>query len=77
MRVTECNTPVAANVAAIVSEKGIKQSAIAKRIGVTDQQFSDMLNGRRIIKACDIPKIAEALDVEPNDLYRIKKMDIV
>lgn len=69
MNVMEYNTPVAANVAEIISARGLKKSPIAKRIGVTDQQFSDMLNGRRVIKACDIPRLADALGVEPNDLF--------
>lgn len=32
-----------------------------------------MLNGRRLIKACDIPKIAKALGVEINYLFGIEK----
>ena len=72
MNVKSYNAPIADTVAAIISEKGLKQSAVAQKIGVTAQQFSDMLNGRRIIKACDVPKIVEALSVTPNDLFEIK-----
>ena len=39
----------------------------------TPQELSDMLNGRRLIKACDIPRIAKALGVEINYLFGIEK----
>nr|DAH53147.1 MAG TPA: structural protein [Caudoviricetes sp.] len=32
-----------------------------------------MLNGRRLIKLCDVVAIAEALGVTPNDLFGIPK----
>ena len=48
----------------------MKQCAVAERVGVTNQMFSDMLNGRRLIKPCDIVAISKALDVTPNDLFK-------
>ena len=54
----------------IIKEKGMKQCAVAERVGVTNQMFSDMLNGRRLIKPCDIVAISKALDVTPNDLFK-------
>ena len=57
----------------IIKEKGIKQYAVANKAGYTKQQFNDMLNGRKIIKAIDILAIAKALEVSPNDLYGIKE----
>ena len=53
----------------IINQKGLKQSAIARKLGISDQKFSDMLNGRRIIKACDIPSLAAVLGVDPNALF--------
>lgn len=32
-----------------------------------------MMNGRRLIKLCDVVLIAEALGVTPNDLYGIEE----
>jgi len=57
--------------------KGFKQSVIAKRAGFTEQQFSDMLNGRKIIRAEFIPRIADALEVEPNDLFAAEQSEAI
>lgn len=55
----------------IINEKGLKQKAIANRIGWSERQFSDMMCGRRNISPEDISKICLALNVEPNDLISI------
>ena len=34
-------------------------------------ESNDMLNGRRLIKACDIPKFAKVLNVKLDDIYAI------
>lgn len=49
----------------------MKQSAIAKKAGYSIQQFSAMMNGRKIIKDTDILRIALALGVNPNELFNI------
>ena len=67
------NLPVSETVSELIGKKGLKQAAIAKKIGVTQQQFNDMLNGRRVIKVSDIPLLAQALEVTPNQLFRIKE----
>lgn len=71
MSIKSNNQPVADNVAKIISELGLKQRAVAKKAGFEAQVFNDMLNGRRLIKLCDVVVIAEALGVTPNDLYGI------
>lgn len=35
--------------------------------------LSDMISGRKIIKACDIVRIAGVLGVDPNYLFGIEK----
>lgn len=70
---TNNNSVVPKNIERIIKEKGIKQYAVANKAGYTKQQFNDMLNGRKIIKAIDILAIAKALEVSPNDLYGIKE----
>jgi len=57
------------NVVRIIDEKGLKKAGVAKRAGFTQQQLSDMLAGRKTIKAEMIPAICGALGCEPNDLY--------
>lgn len=47
---------------------GYKQCAIAERGGYGEKEFSNMLNGRKRIQVYDIPKLAKALGVTPNDL---------
>lgn len=60
---------VCENIKRIISEKGLKQKSVAVKAGFTDQQFSNLLNGRRICSAYDILRISNALDVLPNDLF--------
>lgn len=49
--------------------KGLYQKAVAERAGFTEQQFSDMLNGRKIIRAGYLPAIAKAIGVSVGDLF--------
>lgn len=73
MRIADFNTPAAENISRLINEKGLKQVYVAEKAGFTPQELSDMLNGRRLIKACDIPKLALALDVEINEIYEAGK----
>ncbi|MBM6879348.1 helix-turn-helix transcriptional regulator [[Clostridium] spiroforme] len=59
---------IAKNIKRIIREQGVKQYVIAQRAGYTDKQFSDMVNGRKIIVADDIIPIANALGCEPAEL---------
>ncbi len=69
MNISECNEPVATGFRKIIAAKGLKNIHVAEKAGFTSQELSDMLNGRRLIKACDVPKIADALGVEAGDIY--------
>ena len=42
---------------------------MAEKAGFTAQELSDMLNGRRLIKACDVPRLAFAMEVKEGDIY--------
>lgn len=70
MDIKGCNYPLDVGIGQIIVKKGLKQKAVAERCGWPQQVLSDMLNGRRLIKACDIPIIAQSLDVSVDDLYR-------
>ncbi len=70
MRVKDYNIVLPDNIVRIINEKGMKQCAVAKQAGYSKQQFSDMLNGRKIIKPCDALAIADVLRVEMNELYK-------
>ena len=67
--VSRYNAMLPENIARIIQERGFKQTAIAQRAGFTDQQLSDMLNGRKIIKPCDVVALSEALGVTTNELF--------
>ena len=69
MTIPECNGCVPGNIQRIISEKGYKQNAIARRAGLTDQQLSDIIKGRRIIKVSDVTALAAALGVGIPDIY--------
>ena len=59
---------IAENVKKIIEDKGVKHCVIAKRAGYSRQKFSAMLNGRKIIEGSDVIRLANALDVTPNDI---------
>lgn len=61
--------PIAIGIKKTILARGLVQKTVAKRAGFTEQQFSDMLNDRKIIKASDMRVIAEAIGVEIADLY--------
>lgn len=69
MSVSEYNTVVPDNINRIISEKGLKHGAVAAWAGFSKQQFSDMLNGRKVIKCNDAIAIAGALNVGIDDLF--------
>ena len=77
MRTADYNGVIPQNILKIIQQTGVKQCVIAQRAGYTKQQFSDMLNGRKIIKAMDVLKIAKALNVTPNELYGMPAEDVV
>lgn len=64
------NSLIAENVKRILAEKGLKQCSVAKKSGYKEKEFSNMLNGRKVIKGDDILPIANALGVEPNDICK-------
>lgn len=67
------NVPFDDGISKIIQEKGFKQVYVAKQAGFTSQGLSDMLNGRKLIKACDIVLIAKVLGVKMDDIYEAGK----
>lgn len=56
---------VAAKIKAYVDEKGIKQTVIARKAGLTDQELSAYLTGRIRLPADRFFAICEAIGVSP------------
>lgn len=75
MRIAEFNAPAAENIVKIINDKGLKQNAVAKKAGYSKQQFSAMLNGRKIIRPLDTKAIAIALEVDANELFRVAEQE--
>lgn len=73
MAIMEANEPLSTGLRIIIAKKGLKNMYVAEKAGYSNQELSDMLNGRRLIKACDIPKLAEALEVGLDDIYAAGK----
>ena len=61
---------IAAGIKCIMASKGMYQKTVAARSGFSDQQFSDMLTGRTVIRAEYLPRIANALNVDVNELFQ-------
>lgn len=73
MTIKETNFPFDIGVSRIIRQRGIKQMHVAKKAGYKEQELSDMLNGRKLIKVCDIPRLAKALDVDIDEIYEAGK----
>ena len=70
MGIKDYNEPVAENISKIIGESGLKQHFVASKAGFTAHEFNAMLNGRKLIKICDIPRISAALGVDTNALFK-------
>lgn len=70
MQIAECNRPVSENIQRIIDKKGLKQAPVAEKAGFTPSAFSAMVRGRKLIKPCDVKRIANALDVPTNELFK-------
>jgi transcriptional regulator with XRE-family HTH domain len=51
-------------------KKGLTQEQLANRLGVSDVSVSRWETGRALLSTGVLAAIAEALDIEPTDLYR-------
>lgn len=69
MTIMECNARVPFNIGRIIRKNGLKQKFVAEQAGYTDQQFSYMLNGLKLIKPNDLIAIAGALQVPVGELF--------
>lgn len=63
-------TLVQKNIRRIIVEKALLKKGVAKRAGFSQQQFSDIVCGRKTIKADMIPMIAFALGVQIDELFK-------
>ena len=60
------------NIKKLIKNKGLKQSFVAKQAGFNSQSFSDILNGRKLLRVEHLPELADALEVEIEGFFRKK-----
>lgn len=65
------------NIKTIIRNQKLKQYAVAEKAGFNEQDFSNMLNGRKLLKAEYIGRIALALNVTPNDIFGYGKQKTI
>ena len=58
------------NIVRVIEEKGLVKKGVAKRAGITAQALSDIIAGRKTIKADMIPNLAAAMGVQITELFR-------
>ena len=58
---------VQSKVAQYLEERGIKQSWLAQKTGLTDNMISGILNGKRKMTADEFVRICKAIGKNPND----------
>ena len=51
------------NIRYIIRSKGLKQTFVAEKAGLTDQQLTDILNNRRLLRVEHLEPLARALGV--------------
>lgn len=63
-------TLVQGNLIRIIDEKALVKKGVAKRAGMSAQALSDILQGRKVIRADMIPSLAAAVDVPIAELFK-------
>ena len=51
------------NIRCLIRSKGLKQTFVAAQAGMTDQQLTDILNNRRLLRVEHLEPLARALGV--------------
>lgn len=52
-----------------IERSGLKQTAIADRVSMSDQQICDIVNKRRRLDANELFAICKVIGATPNDVY--------
>ena len=62
------------NLKILLEKSGFKQNYVAKQIGLTDRELSDILYKRKLLRIEHIVPITEVLNVSPNDLFKTNEL---
>lgn len=71
--IINANYPFSNGLKKILLEKGIKNVFLAEKAGLSQQELSDVLNGRRLVKAYEIFIISEILGEKVDDIFKMGK----
>ena len=66
---------VAANLRRVLDDRGIKHHKAAEKCGYPEKRFSDMLNGRKIIRDTDVCRISVGLQIPYEELFHEGRFD--
>lgn len=64
------NSPVANNLERLIKEKDLKQANVARAAGMKPRNLSDILNGYKVVRANEILKLAIAIGVNVEELFK-------
>lgn len=56
------------NLRRLIKEKGLKQTFVAEQAGMTDQQLTDILNNRKLLRIEHLAPLAQVLGVNVEEL---------
>lgn len=59
------------NIQAILEERGLTQQSLANKLNISKQVMSKIINGSKAINVMEITSIANALNVEVNQLLTV------
>ena len=65
---------IISNLKEIIKRKKLKKGAVAAKLGLSSQQFSDILHERKLLRIEDVPLMAKALEVDIADIFLAKKV---
>jgi len=63
---------VVENVKRCIADKGLKQKYIAERMNMSQQDFSNLLNGRKEFKIEYVAPVCRILGISANELFNEK-----
>jgi len=56
-----------------IKKRGLKQNFVASRIGIDQNRFSDMVNGRRQIRVEEALILADMFDLEVEEVIQTER----
>lgn len=60
------------NVKNLIRAKGLKQKFVAEKMGLSPQEFSNILTGRKKFETEYVVPVCNALNITANELFGIK-----